>query len=211
VKKLIIFVSILAFVSLKTAYNQEVYKLTVKQPPTLIITLSEDINATIGEVINLDSLFYVAGNNSWYRAWKFWDGSQLQDIYDPLFTIPGNGVFYLTVTSNENGCSITDTVALNIVTGIKDISPDNNNRQSVHIYPNPNSGTFNVKISDCMPGFYIEIINSLGIQIFGRSLDCNNNEYHGTIELPVKEPGVYFLLVRQADKIIFRQKVIILN
>jgi hypothetical protein len=210
-KKLLLFASLISIYSLRPAFNQQAYKLTVKQPKPLTIIITETVKAAVGEVVNLDSLFVVSGSISYYRIWQFWNGSHLQDIYDPLFTVPGNGAFYLTVTSYEDGCSATDTIALNIVTGIKDIPPDNSNRQSIHVYPNPNKGTFDIIIQDCRSGFSIEMVNSLGVRFLYKILDCNNNKYSGTITIPSGESGTYYFLVKDYNIIIYRQKVIIIK
>jgi len=208
-KKFIVFILILAFISLKPALSQQAYKLTVKQPPALTITLSETINAAIGEVVNLDTYFNVEGDNSFIRQWKFRSGSQLQTIDNPLFKITGDGVFYLTVT-NAYGCSVLDSIDLNVVTGIEDLQ-NRENPQSIRVYPNPNAGTFDITISDCQPGFSIEIINSLGVRFLTKPLECNNNEYSGKIMMPAGESGTYYLLVKRDSRILFKQKVIILK
>ncbi len=209
-KKLIIFTLTIALFSLKAAFNQEVFKLTIIQPPPLTITISGAIDATEGEVVNLDTLFHVEGDISYVREWKFNDGVQLQTIDNPILTLTNNGVFYLTVI-DENGCTVFDSIALNVATNIENMHSDQNNLQSIHIYPNPNSGTFDILISDCLPGCSVQIINSLGVQLLNRNLDCNNSEYLGTIILPTREPGMYFLLVKKDKKIIYKQKVIILK
>jgi hypothetical protein len=208
VKKLIIFILALTFLSSRTAFNQEAFKLTLKQLPPLTITISEAINTTAGEVVNLDTLFHVVGGVSFYRVWKFRHGLLLQTVDNPVFKVTSDGVFYLTVI-NGSGCSVLDSIALNIVTGIKDIPPDMDNRQSIHVYPNPNTGTFDITISDCKPGSSVEIINSLGVKLLNKTLDCNYNEYSGRIVMPAGESGTYYLIVKTGNKIIYRQKVII--
>jgi hypothetical protein len=180
VKKLIIFILALVFLSSKTAFNQEAFKLSLKQLPPLTITISEAINATVGEVVNLDTWFQVEGGISYNRVWKFRHGSLLLTINNPIFTITSDGIFYLTVI-NGNGCTVLDSIILNIVTDVGDIYPYKDNPQTIHVYPNPNTGTFDIKISDCQPGFSVEIINSLGVQLLSIVLDCNNDEYSGTI------------------------------
>ena len=207
-KKLIIFILAFTFLSSKTAFNQEAFKLSLKQLPPLTMTISEAINATAGEVVNLDTLFHVEGGISYNRVWKFRHGPLLQTVDNPVFTVTSDGVFYLIVI-NESGCSVLDSITLNIITGIKDIPPDKDNRQSIHVYPNPNTGTFDITISDCKPGSSVEIINSLGVQLLNKTLDCNNNEYSGRIMMPAVESGTYYLLVKTGNKIIYRQKVII--
>jgi hypothetical protein len=208
-KKLFIFILALTFLNAETAYNQETFKLSLKQPPLLIIAISEELNATLGQVINLDTLFSVAGSVSYTREWKFWDGSLLQTINNPVLTLSKNGVFYLSVT-NENGCTALDSFAFNLATGTEDIDIGRN-RQSIHVYPNPNTGTFDIKISDCQQGYSVDIINSLGVQLLNKTLDCNNNEYSGMIMIPDSKSGTYYLLIKQNNKIIYRQKVIILK
>ena len=208
-KKLSILFIALVYLSLTPAFNQQVYKLTVKQPPALTITISESINETVGEVVNLDSWFHVEGTVAYNRIWKFWNGSKLQTVDNPIYTITSKGVFYLTVL-NEYGCSVLDSITLNVITDIEDINSDNNPR-SIRVYPNPNAGTFDITISDCQPGSSVEIINSLGVRFLNKPLECNNNEYSGTIMMPAGESGTYYLLVKQDSKIIYRQKVIILK
>jgi hypothetical protein len=209
-KKIILLVLTLTLLSLKPALNQQVYKLTVKQPPPLSIIIPEEVNIAVAEVVNLDNWLSVEGDASFVREWKFNNGTTIQTIDNPLYTISVGGLFYITVT-NEFGCTILDSIVLDIVTGLEEIRPDPNNRQQIHVYPNPNTGEFDVVISDCQPGYYLELVNSAGVQILSRMLDCNNNDYLGTIRVPSVNPGVYYLLIKHAGQLIYRQKVIILK
>jgi hypothetical protein len=108
--------------------------------------------------------------------------------------------------TNEDGCTARDSIAFDVVAGIHSVL---DNQQSIRVYPNPNSGQFDVLVSDCQSGFSIQIINPLGVQLLNRVIDCNNNEYSGTIMMPARESGTYFLLVKKDNKIIYRKKVII--
>lgn len=207
--KIIILIVAFAFLNSKTAFNQEAFKLNLKQPPLLIITISEELNATQGQIINLDTLFKITGYVSYTREWKFRDGSLLQTVNNPLLTLTKSGVFYLTVI-NENGCSVTDSIVFNLATDIEDVY-NNMYQRLIHVYPNPNSGTFDIVISDCQPGFNVEVINSSGVRLLKKDLNCNNNEYSETIMIPSVESGTYFLLVKKENMIIYRQKIIILK
>jgi len=210
VKKLIFFFITLTFVSSKPAFSQEAFKVGLNQLPPLIITISEEINAAIGKVVNLDTCFHVEGDLSYYRMWMFWDGVNYSAIDDPILTLPSTGVFYLTVI-DENWCTTIDTITLSVITHQEDIYIDKENNQSIRVYPNPNTGSFDILISDCQQGYSIHIFSSLGVQLLNRSLDCNNNEYSGKIIMPTREPGLYFLLVKQGNKNVYSQKVIILK
>jgi len=209
-KKLVILLAALAYLSLVPVFCQQVYKLGLNQPPPLAITLLDSINEKAGEVVNLDTWFHVDGDISYNRGWKFRYGSQVLTITNPIYTITSEGVFYLTVIS-ANGCTILDSIALNIVTSIEDNYPDKDSRQSIRVYPNPNTGTFDIIISDCQAGSSVEIINSLGVQFLNMPLECNNNEYSGKIMMPEGESGIYYVLVKKDSKIIYRQKVIIIK
>jgi hypothetical protein len=202
-KKLTLFIFIFAYLSLKPVFSQQAYKLTIKQSPALTITVFDTINAILGDVVNLDTFFHVEGDISYNRQWKFWNGSLLQTVDNPVFTIASDGVFYLTV-NNENGCAILDSITLNV-------STEENYLQSIHVYPNPNVGTFTIKISDCLPGFSFEIFNSLGVKLLDRTLDCYNDDYSETIIMPSRRSGLYILLVKKGNKIIYMQKIIILD
>jgi hypothetical protein len=101
-KKILIFTLTIALFSLKTSFNQQVHKLSIKQPPPLTIIISEAINATVDEIVNLDAWFHVEEDISCNWELKFRDGSLFHTIDNPLFTITRSGDSYLTeITKNE--------------------------------------------------------------------------------------------------------------
>ncbi len=207
-KKLILIALAIILFSLKPAFNQEVFKLTITQPSPLTYTISGSLEAEEGEIIDLDTLFHVEGDKTYIQEWKFSNGAQQQTINNSIFTLTENGVFYLTII-DENGCSYFDSISLNVVTDIGDIFPDN--PLNIQVYPNPNKGTFEILIPDCLPGYSIHVINSIGVQVLNKNLECNNSEYLETIVLPPGVSGLYYLLIKKDKKIIYKQKVIIVN
>jgi hypothetical protein len=100
-KKIVLLTFTVFLISLTPGFTQNAYKVTVKQPPPLSITIPEEVNGTIGEIVNLDSWFHVEGSGSYSRIWKFSDGSLVHTIDNPVYTILGSGIFYLTVTSEH--------------------------------------------------------------------------------------------------------------
>lgn len=195
---------------LEIALSQEVFELKIVQPPRLSLTVSDTINASKGEVVDLDTLFHVEGDISYVREWNFNNGVQTQTIENPIYTIAENGVFYLTVI-DENECTYLDSIALYIATGLNEFLTNKDNLHNIQVYPNPNSGTFDILISDCLPGFYVRVFNSLGIQFLDKYLDCNIGDHAEKIVLPNPESGIYFILVEKDSQIIYKQKVIILK
>ncbi len=207
-KKLIFLAFSIALLNVAPAFNQEVFKIAVVQPPLLSLTISGPLSVDEGVEINLDTLFQVVGEISYLREWKFNDGVQILSIANPILTLNENGVFHLTII-DENGCTYLDSIALNIITDIGEILPDN--PLNIQVYPNPNKGSFEVLIPDCLPGYSICVINSIGVQVLNKNLECNNSEYLETIVIPLGESGLYYLLVKKDKIIIYKQKVIILK
>jgi hypothetical protein len=203
-KKLILFAFTIFFLSLKPVFSQQSYELGIQMPNIILIDLYPDdtiylTDDEIGEEINLDEFFTVYSQGiSYTRQWKFRSGSTIQTLDDPWFTLTNDGVLYLTII-NEYGCSYYDSIFLSIeTTGIEDIKYNRGNTQSINIYPNPNSGTFDVIISECQPGFTIEMINLAGVQLINQILECSNNEYSGKIIMPSIRSGTYYILVKKA-------------
>jgi len=207
-KNLLLFSLIVALFSFKSATGQQVFKLNVDQPPPFTYSICDAIIANEGELINLDTLLHVEGDISYFPEWSFYDGIQTHSINNTLLTLTTNGVLYLTII-DENGCTNIDSVVVSVITDIGVIPFDLDNTQNVKLYPNPNDGSFTIHISDCLPGYSIQVINSLGIQILNKNLECNNTGYLGTIIIPNKEPGIYFLLLNNENKTLYKQKVIV--
>jgi hypothetical protein len=207
-RKFILFAFAITLFSVKTAFNQQLYRLHISQPPPITITLAESINAPVGTVVNLDTLFHVQGDITYQREWKFRDEEQWETIDNPILTLNKKGVFYLTIT-DRNGCKTNDSVAYDVATGI-----GNNytypNQPSIQVYPNPNTGTFDINISECLPGFSLQLINSIGVQLLNQTLNCNKNEYATSITIPGGHPGIYYLIVKNNNTLIYSQKVILL-
>lgn len=210
--KLITFFVIIALVGLKTAFNQEVFKLTIVQPSPLTITLTDSIVFDAGEKINLDTMIHVKGDISFASEWEFDDGLQLYTIENPLLTMEVNhtGTYYLKVV-DENNCTAIDSIFIRVKSGTGEILSESDYLRSVRVYPNPNTGSFDILIPECLPDYTIQVINAIGLQILNKALDCNGNEYREIITLPAENPGIYFLLVKKGSQIVYRQKIILFN
>lgn len=206
-RNLLIFFLIIALFCFKTAYGQQVFKLNIEQPLPFTYNICKVVSANEGEVINLDTLLHVEGDISYFYEWSFYDSVQTHAIDNSLLTLTTNGVLYLTII-DENGCTTIDSVVISVITDIGDI-PLDSYAQNIQVYPNPNSGTFEILVPKCLPGSSVQVINSLGVLLLNKNLECNNREYLGTIIIPDNESGIYFLLVKKDNKTIYRHKVIV--
>jgi hypothetical protein len=206
----ILSVLLIAVCCIKAAPCQESFKLDIQQPPPPTIHLSDGIYATAGSVIDLDALFVVEGSLSYEHQWSFWDGSVLQPIANALHTLSNSGVFHLTVV-DEHGCTFQGSIAYFDATHIGKTAPENLN-DAIQVYPNPNRGAFNIVIRDCLPGYAIQVVNLLGMEVLHVNLEeFVSAEYAATLYIPGERPGVYFLLVRQYREVVFTRKIVIMS
>jgi PKD repeat protein/predicted secreted protein len=95
-------------------------------------------------------------------------------------------------------------VMATIITGLNDISEGNFN-----IYPNPNSGSFDIKLNDQnIKSATISISNTLGQTLFNENILNNNSPIH--VESPNLPQGMYYVKI-QTDKSTYIRKVLISN
>ncbi len=109
----------------------------------------------------------------------------LQDNYSYIPLTPGS----YGVIINYNGCS--DTSECIYVTNVG--QDEINNESELSIFPNPNSGIFDIKFNKAFPGCSIEIYNNMGQLIL-------NNDLKNQIDLRNHPDGLYFLKVKMSDE-----------
>jgi PKD repeat protein len=141
------------------------------------------------------------------HLWDFGDGNT-STLQNPSYSYTTAGPFYLCLTVNDGaGCidMYCDSIGANGVVfkqagftinvigapttiGIESINKD----LDIMIYPIPNDGTFTINLDQLVDGTKIEVINSLGQQIW--KLESITDL---TIPVMLKEPtpGVYFIKI----------------
>lgn len=146
--------------------------------------------------------------------------------YNNGVLIPGNMASYLinpvTVGTykfevyDAFGC-LTDVFTLKIVPctppappespGMPGQSKPKSSDPLVHVYPNPNSGMFNIDWNSDFSCEYIEITDNIGRKIYTTSVAENTNKL--AVDLSRVAKGIYFVELMNKNKVRHIQKVVI--
>jgi hypothetical protein len=82
--------------------------------------------------------------------------------------------------------------------------------KTILVYPNPNSGSFSVRLPDEIKGqkAEVEIINSQGRTIYSREIDGEQGMIKGQVE--IHQPGLYFLKITAGRKV-YGDKIMVIR
>ncbi len=161
------------------------------------------------------------GNNLTY-LWDFGDGST-STLQNPSHTYTSTGPFYLCLTVDDGaGCNdmFCDSIGVNgvvfkqagfainvipptLITGINNEIELNS---ITTIYPNPNNGAFTVTLGQLIDGTKVEVLNSLGQQIWKQE---NINDLAIPVTLKEATLGIYFIKISNIEGV--NTKKIIIN
>ncbi len=180
-------------------YSDSIY-ISVKPQP--VVELGPDTSFCGNYLYTLD-----AGDMGKRYYWSTGDTTQtIQVDTNTLYQGYGERIFTVFV-HGENFCINKDTVLVTYIncTGIEET------RQvgQVKVFPNPNSGTFNVELTHFNnERLSIEILNQNGALIYNYpELKIDKNK-HINIQMDDVSPGIYQLIIRGKDKFITRKIVI---
>jgi hypothetical protein len=144
---------------------------------------------------NVFITFLTGVSYQWYL-----NGNAISGAINNLYTANQSGTYKLCVT-DSNGCfNCSDSLVFNF-TGIS----SNNLSEFVNVYPNPNDGTFQIKLNSFIADDVVQIINTLGQIVYEEKIS-NTNQL--TIQSKL-EQGVYYLrlpnnYIGQSLKIVVR-------
>ncbi|MFN5346782.1 MAG: T9SS type A sorting domain-containing protein [Bacteroidota bacterium] len=144
---------------------------------------------------NIFITFLTGVSYQWY-----FNGNAINGAINNLYTANQSGTYKLCVT-DSNGCSnCSDSLVFNF-TGIS----SNNLSEFMNVYPNPNDGTFQIKLNSFIAEDVVQIINTLGQIVYEEKIS-NTNQITIQSEL---EQGVYYLrlpnnYIGQSLKIVVR-------
>lgn len=98
------------------------------------------------------------------------------------------GTYYVHVTA-ENG-----DVNTYIVHAVNGIGQEELDAGSVSMYPNPSTGIVNVKVTDQISDYSIEVVSATGQRVFSNEYANDNNE--ASLDLSSVANGIYYVVVK---------------
>ncbi len=147
---------------------------TIFTPPSVILG-PDTISIVTGQTITLNA-------GSGYASYSWSTGATSQTI-----NVSTSIVIYVTVV-DVNNCEGSDTIVVNLITGISDISND----MDVSVFPNPSTGKFEISIDKLKSGVELRITDIIGQEIFSDSYS-GNGTYSNSIDLTAVSKGIYFI------------------
>lgn len=142
----------------------------------------------------------------WYN-----NGVLIPGMMSSYIISPVNPGTYKFEVYDEFGC-LTDVYTLKLVACTP---PESGEMQSkpkssdpfAHVYPNPNSGMFNIDWNSDFSCEYIEITDNIGRKIYTTSVGENTNKL--AVDLSHVAKGIYFVELVNKNKVRHIQKVVI--
>ena len=165
---------------------------------TIVIDTIPSVSMPSHQPICLGDIITLSGSPS---GGIFGGTGVTSNLFNSTLTGVGNQTVYYTIT-NMNGCSntATNSITVNACVGIDENEFSNS---TIQIYPNPNSGEFNVLSSRELKNGKIEIYNYLGQLIINETLIQNLK-----INLSNNSNGIYLVRILENNKTIDILKVL---
>ena len=184
----------------------KVIKLAIDRPEQVTLTTKENLVVESGKSIDLDTTFSANGNIQYTYSWKV-KTTTGYNIIDNVAEITSDSTFYIFLTTTQ-GCTYLDSLIVEAQssTSISDI--DFNNQ--IHIYPNPNTGEFQITILGDNADYSYDIFDIVGKKIADGRIICTTGECIYNINLSDAQPGLYTLVISK-DQEFFGQKKFIIS
>jgi hypothetical protein len=135
--------------------------------------------------------FYAGGSTGQTFSWTFGDGgSATGDTVTHSYA--SAGVFTATLTVTDSTCNTTDVFGFVVTSHIG--LGENILNQQMMVFPNPNSGTFQVRISGASEfEGQLEVMNLMGQVVASIPVDKRSNVHEVAMDLTNYPKGVYML------------------
>lgn len=184
--------------------------LNVNQPPELGYEItSQDTTIIQGDSINLGTdLVVFGGSGNYLFHWSAGDVLSDSSIINPIAYPDDTITFFLTVV-DSSGCSFSLSYTVNVREQVTVASGINKHQDlKVILFPNPNSGKFNIQLSgEPLDKIDLIIIDNSGRTIKRQILKNFTGEHTETLEINLPG-GIYNLLIDNGIEKINRRFII---
>ncbi len=129
----------------------------------------------------------------WFR-----NSTAIAGATNQSYTATQNGSYYVTVT-DANGCSASSNTI--VVTGLS-IADANKGVISFSLYPNPNTGIFNIKgvLTSKSSKMYVEITDASGRILYQENALLSSSKFDKEINISQFAAGMYILKLKTDDE-----------
>ena len=166
--------------------------------PVMVIVNPVPSPPTISQNGNILTANPPGASYQWYMGGNFLSGANSQ-----TYTASSPGNYTVTVT-DSNGCTSAQS-AVFILTGIEN---GLNGNDFISVFPNPNTGIFNLKISGIqLQEAKINSISLDGSSVFQDQLGNLKGGFEKQIDLSNLADGIYFLQVNTGTETVIRKLI----
>ncbi len=181
-----------------------VQTIAIEQPEALTLIVDQITDETNSNMDGAISITPAGGVGAPYTFEWYVNGDLVSTEEDPIGLSAGD---YTLIITDNNGCSITETVVVQSITGTIDVELD----RHILVSPNPTSGIFFIH-------FDFPVTEKIAISIFdptGKQLIFENNEMSSEqvfeYDLSNHAAGVYLVRIVVDDKMTTRRIVVSRN
>ncbi len=191
------------------------YSVTVTDPFNCIsedtVVVDEKLNAvpvfTTGTIVYTTVSFINTSQNANSYLWDFGDGTTSTDP-NPVHVYPWSvkDTCYEVTLTAINECGSVDSIAeVCTAVGVEELSYVSD----FNIYPNPNSGSFEVTLNTTETvELNVEVINTVGQIVYNRNYGKVSGAITRAVNLTNATPGVYMVKVTVNDKVsVYRMSI----
>lgn len=146
-------------------------------------------------------------SNATQYLWTFGDGTEENPNVNPIHAYTQVGTYEVTLTAINYNCTTSTSQSINVVefgVGIDEVALDGR----LLVYPNPNSGQFNVTLDlESATHVTVELTNALGQRVFAENLGTRRF-WQRDFDLTSFVSGVYILRVTTGSGVMVRRVVL---
>jgi len=204
-----IFVSMLFVSFLLNLTAQNVFNVTVNQPPTLVVDAGTDITTCYYDSVQIGAPNTIVGGTppftiTWFPPY----GLSNPFIANPM-ALPDDTTVYTITVTDANGCSSFSQIKINIDPCA--YIADTYNNFVCQVFPNPSKdGVFNLQIESRLIEtiLNVNVFSIYGQILYSDVLDIYEKTVLNQLELSNLPKGIYILELGNEHKKIFKKIMI---